>query len=123
MVKGFVIQECTTHSVVGLQVALIILIIQNSIYSFHQVILYFMESNPLGHLLLKRCRDADYECHLVHNEEQVQEQLEDTRHQAVIIVDALHKSRSPVAAAANKTSSLGEKKANERSIDSLSRSE
>ena len=82
-----------------------------------------MESNPLGHVLLKRCRDADYDCHLVHSEEQVQEQLEDTRHQAVIVIDALHKTRSSAAAAANKSTSLGGKRASESSIVNLSRLE
>lgn len=87
---------------------------------FYQVILYFMESNPLGHVLLKRCRDADYECHLVHSEDQVIEQLEDIRHQAVIVIDTCHKASGSSAAAADKSSSVGKRVA-ERSLEKLSR--
>lgn len=91
-----------------------------TVFMFYQVILYFMESNPLGHVLLKRCRDADYECHLVHSEDQVIEQLEDIRHQAVIVIDTCHKASGSSAAAADKSSSVGKRVA-ERSLEKLSR--
>lgn len=79
-----------------------------------------MESNPLGHVLLKRCQDADYECHLIHSEEEVIEQLEEMkRHQAVIVVDACHKTAGSSAAAAGKTSSG--KRVPESSLEKLSR--
>lgn len=78
-----------------------------------------MESNPLGHILLKRCRETDHECHLVHSEAQVIEQL-DVRHQAVIVVDTCQKAGGSSAAAADKTSSSG-KRVRERSLERLSR--
>lgn len=84
--------------------------------------MYFTEGNPLGHVLLKRCHDADYECHLVHSEGQVIEQLEDTRHQAVVVVDACHKPSGSSAAAADETSTSG-KRVVERSLNKLSRLE
>ena len=87
---------------------------------FLQVILYFMESNPLGHVLLKRCRDADYECHLVHSQVEVIEQLEDTRHQAVIVVDTHYKASGASAPTADTASSSGNRIA-ENSLDKLSR--
>lgn len=81
----------------------------------------FSESNPLGHVLLKRCREAGYDCHLVHSEEEVIEQLEEMkRHQAVIIVDAYHKTAGSSAAAAGKTFSPG-KRVPESSLEKLSR--
>jgi chromosome condensin MukBEF complex kleisin-like MukF subunit len=52
------------------------------------VILYLAEGDPLGHVLLRRCREADYDCHLLHNESQVIENLTDLRHQTVVLVDA-----------------------------------
>ena len=81
----------------------------------------FSESNPLGHVLLKRCREAGYDCHLVHSEEEVIEQLEEMkRHQAVIVVDAYHKTAGSSAAAAGKTFSPG-KRVPESSLEKLSR--
>lgn len=54
-----------------------------------QVILYLPEGDPLGQLLLKRCRDANYDCYLMHQESQVMESLGDQpyRHQVVVLVD------------------------------------
>ena len=72
-------------------------------------------------MLLKRCRDAGYDCHLVHSEEEVIEQLEEMkRHQAVIVVDTCHKSAGSSAAAAGKTFSSG-KRVPESSLEKLSR--
>ena len=80
-----------------------------------------MESNPLGHVLLKRCQEADYDCHLVHSEHEVIGQLEEMkRHQAVIVVDACHKTTGSSAAAAGKMSSSG-KRVPESSLEKLSR--
>lgn len=50
--------------------------------------MYLAEGDPLGHMLLRRCRGADYDCHLVHEESEVIENLTDLRHQTVVLVDA-----------------------------------
>ena len=52
------------------------------------MILYLAEGDPLGHMLLRRCREVDYDCHLVHGENEVIENLSDLRHQTVVLVDA-----------------------------------
>ena len=48
-----------------------------------QVILCLSEGDPLGHLLLKRCREADYNCCLLHSGSRVMETLEGFREQAL----------------------------------------
>lgn len=56
------------------------------------------EGDPLGHVLLKRCLDADYDCHLVHEESRVIENLNDLRHQTVVLVDVKATTSVPGAA-------------------------
>lgn len=63
-----------------------------------RVILYLAEGDPLGHVLLKRCLDADYDCHLVHEESRVIENLNDLRHQTVVLVDVKATTSVPGAA-------------------------
>lgn len=55
-----------------------------------RVILYMCEGDPLGHVLLRRCNDADYNCQLLHEENQVIQSLKDTPQggQVVVLVDS-----------------------------------
>lgn len=83
--------------------------------------MFFKKDNPLGYSLLKRCQDANYDCHLVHSPSEVIEQLElMKRLQAVIIVDACCKAVGSSGAAAEKTLSP-EKRIPESSLEVLSR--
>lgn len=61
--------------------------------------MYLAEGDPLGQLLLKRCRDADYDCYLLHQESQVIENLSEQphRHQVVVLVDVMATTSLPGA--------------------------
>ena len=74
-----------------------------------QVIIYLPENDSLGQVILKQCRDADYNCCLVHKENKVIENLSEIGHQALVLVNV------------EATTSLPGSSAKQNSFDRLSK--